>query len=701
MLFRSLGNAAGEDRAAVEQAYALQVLSNLSGCYLAAHPLLGRNPQFAWIQIHDLTEDSACDPAPGTSGENNPAFLRAVSQAQNRHYALLELRARNWLGAAAVDTGDVENTWHIYLGTMRKFWSGDYPASRLYSTMSGLEEVEESTPRVKNALLLQQEAVGALELSQNRGLIPAERLHLAAVAIRAGAASQAQVQMRRAQEELAASDGGKSIRAFLVENENAMTNLYLDRGDLENAAKMLQSAQGHMKGENNSFHGRDYALNRGRLELAMGHPETAESLLRAALLEEERLAVKGGSGSITLAQQDRDLYAVLAGVWLAQGRPGEDVLALWERYRLRILGKSVVACPAKGLACLKPDLTIAIQRLGRSRVLGQIVLFDRVLLYQASAKGVRWISVPSGRENLLANVAPLEHAVSSPATSLDSVNWTARRVGGLLLGALQEPSQETKQLFIEPDPLLGNVPWPAVESGGSPIGLRFDLEEMPSLLLSPRAGVPLSPGSGPLVVGASLSSGQNDPLPEVLDEARAVSRFGQRPNLLIAGQATEAGVTERLRTASAIHFAGHATQQDGATRLMLAPSSDSKPYLDDQLLRRHPPRAARLVVFSACSTGKREEGWNHSMGDIVNTMAALGVPDVVATRWQIDSAAAVPMMDAFYGGLAQGFTVPRALTAARQSLMRDVRYRHPYYWAAYYASGSGTSDLSRIFHAAH
>jgi CHAT domain-containing protein len=57
------------------------------------------------------------------------------------------------------------------------------------------------------------------------------------------------------------------------------------------------------------------------------------------------------------------------------------------------------------------------------------------------------------------------------------------------------------------------------------------------------------------------------------------------------------------------------------------------------------------------------------------------------------------MMDAFYSGLARGLTVPRALTAARQSLIRDARYRHPYYWAAYYASGSGSSDLSQIFQA--
>jgi len=184
-------------------------------------------------------------------------------------------------------------------------------------------------------------------------------------------------------------------------------------------------------------------------------------------------------------------------------------------------------------------------------------------------------------------------------------------------------------------------------------------------------------------------------------------------NLLLAAEATQARVAARLTTASAIHFAGHAAQQDGATRLLLAPRDaahagtgsaganpdrpQDHPYLDSDLLRKHPPRAARLAVFSACSTGRKEEGWNHGMGDIVDTLASLGVPDVVATRWQIDSASAVPMMDAFYGGLYKGLTVPQALTAARQSMANDPRYRHPYYWAAWYASGTGTSNLSSIF----
>lgn len=718
-LFHSLANPAGEDRAQVEQSYALLRNNDIPGCYRAAHLMLGRNPRFAWIQIHALTQSTVCDPAPGTAAENNPAFQRVIGMAHNSRYPLLELRAWNLIGATAVDAGDSEAAWRIYVPVIRRFYSGDYPAIRLYATLSGLEEVEQATPRVHNALLLQREVVGVLELTGSRELIPTERLNLVDAAIRAGSIPEAQQQMRLAQNELAAMGGGKSVQGFLAETETDLANLYLERHDLTSAARLLDSAHGHMAGENNSYHRRDYAVARGRLELALGHPETADSLLHNAILEEEQLAGKPSAESIVLAQQDRDLYAVLAGVWLAEGRSGQDILALWERYRLRILGNSPPPCPDKRLACLRPQLSLALAHLGSGQVLGQIVLFDRLLRYRANPQGVAWTSIPIRKQDALAAAAPLDLAVSSPATPLDSVHRAARRAGDLFLGPVLAPSasrtqsaSDAAQLLLEPDPLLGNLPWPSIETASGPIGINFNLEELPSLLLDSRSSNRAAQPTGkPLIVGASIASGQGQLLPEVLGEERAVARFGNAPNLLLAGQATQPQVAARLATASAIHFAGHAAQQDGATRLLLAPASPShgaastispnndKPWLDSDLLRRHPPRAARLVVFSACSTGKKEEGWNHGMGDIVATLASLGVRDVVATRWQIDSASALPMMDAFYSGLASGLTVPQSLTAARQSLLRDPRYRHPYYWAAWYASGSGNSSLRQIFHA--
>jgi CHAT domain-containing protein/tetratricopeptide (TPR) repeat protein len=703
LLFRQLGNAAGEDRSVVEESYAEQRASKLSDCYRAVHPLLGRNPQFAWIQIQALLEDTLGDPAAGDSGENNPAYLRALNLAHERHYGILELRARNLLWAPAVDAGDAEASWRAYLPTVRRFYAGDYPPTRLYTTLSGLAQVERSTPRIHEAMLLQREVVAVVQLTEGRELVPTERLNLAATAIRAGSIAEAREQIQIAQTELAAMGGGESVRTFLAETETAMANFYLERRELAAAGAMLDAAYGHMAGEQNSYHRRDYAVARGRLELAQGHPQAAESRLREAIVEEERLFGMGGAENIVQAQQDRDLYALLAGVWLAQGRSGLDALALWERYRLRILGSPVSPCP--GLACLQPKLAEALQRLGPSRLLGQIVMLDRLLLYSASAQGVVWTSVPIRRDEVLAAAAPLDRTVTSPATPQDSVDQAARRVGRILLDPLDPSPSQSIQLLIEPDPLLGNLPWPAVETAAGPIGLHFDLEESPSLLLGRRHPPSAAASDRPLVVGASVASGESQLLPEVLDEARAVARFDNDPSLLLGGQATQAQFAAHLATASAIHFAGHATQQDGTTRLLLAPARSlrggppGRPYLDSEMLRNHPPRAARLAVFSGCSTGVKEEGWNHGMGDIVGTLASLGVPDVVATRWQIDSGSAVPLMEAFYGGLARGLTVPQALTAARQTLSRDPRYAHPYYWAAYYASGVGNSTLRQIFHA--
>jgi CHAT domain-containing protein len=250
---------------------------------------------------------------------------------------------------------------------------------------------------------------------------------------------------------------------------------------------------------------------------------------------------------------------------------------------------------------------------------------------------------------------------------------------------------------------LGNLPWPSVATSGGQLGLVANLAESPSLLLEPAHPSGLVNAGRALIVGASMASGEHQILPEVLAEARAVARFDNDPNLLVGDQATEPQVIAHLATASAIHFAGHAERQNGGTHLLLASikgaSGLDAQWLDSEMLRKHPPRAARLAVFSACSSGKKEAGWNHGMGDIVATLESQGVPDVVATRWQIDSGSAVPMMEVFYSGLARGFTVPQALTAARRSMVRDPRYRHPYYWAAWYASGSGTADLSTIFHA--
>ena len=704
-LLRQLGNAAGADRAEVERAYALQRSFTFAKCHEAIESIDAGIRGFSWIEAQAVSLDAGCDTSQGTAAANNPRFVRALRLAQKYRYGLLELRARNMLAGNAVESGNNEASWSMLLETLRMFYSGDYPAIRAATTMGGLASLEESTPRSHLDLLINREALWLFSLTNDLAHIAEQRTSLVRAASRAGSLQEAQNQLAYAKDDL--TQGPHRVIGFQAESEIWMAELYISRRDLQEANAMLDDARNHMAGEDNPVQLRSYAVARGELELALQHPQAAESILRAVILRQENEAAGAGAQNTVFAREDRDLYATLAGVWLQEGRPDLEILALWERYRLRILGLPVKACSGGHLDCLKTQLASIFDRWRQSKaretLVGQIVLRDRVLLYQFDGQRLIWSQQPIHREELLADAASLERVASSPATSQISVDAAARRVGDILFAASQVSLSPDRTLAIESDPLLGNLPWAAVETAEGSIGLRLNLEESPSLLLdrddAKKDGRTLT-ATRPLIVGASMTADGSPLLPEALEEARRVAGESPNPNLLVGNEATEAHVAALMRSASILHFAGHAAQFDGATRLLLAPSgwAADKPYLDSALFLKNPPRAARLVVFSACSSGKREEGWDHGMGDIVDTLASLGVPEVVATRWQIDSASAVPLMDVFYRGLANRLAVPQALTAARQSLARDVRYRHPYYWAAYYASGVGTTDLHEVFH---
>jgi tetratricopeptide (TPR) repeat protein len=700
LLFQSLKIPAGDDRAAIERVYAEQRSFTFARCQRDAESLLAHRGQYIWIQAQAASLAAGCHMSPGSA---SMLFAEAFRIAHEYHYLLLELRVRNGMASWTYQSGDNEDAWRLMLEAIRCFYAGDFAPFRAGTFLASLAMLEEGTPRVHLALLLNREELGLFELAHNAAYTAGVRDQLIGAALRAGSLQEAREQMKIAHSEEAAISDQIFPRGFRAENELELAGLYLDRREFAEASQQLDAALVDLSGSDNWVDIAKYAGERGELDLALGHAEKAEHTLRTAILTEELRARGTGPSYVVSARQDRDLYATLAGVWLAENRSGAEILSLWERYRFRILGKTVPRCGDQRLDCLKTTVKSMLASSFASdsgrRLIGQIVLRDRTLLYRANADQVIWSQCPIRASDLFSAAASLEHVASTPASSQASIDQASYRVGEVLLNGGRLLPNPTQTILLETDPLLGNLPWAAVSIASGPIGLHFDLEELPSLLLEHETRTHTVHGSA-LVVGASLAAGESQSLPEALKEARIVAGDGIDSNLLLAAQATEPHVATHLSSASLIHFAGHAEQYEGRTHLLLAPSgrADDKPYLDESLFRRVPPKAARLVVFSACSTGKREEGWDHGMGDIVDTLASLGVPEVVATRWQIDSASAVPMMDAFYRGLVNGLTVPQALTAARQSLIRDARYKHPYYWAAYYASGVGSTDLREVFH---
>ena len=701
---------AGEGRASVEYLFSLQRGQDFSQCRTFARRL-GAEKQnspyarYPWVVAQAAVTEKVCDSTPETRAAGRALAMSALHLSESEHYRLLTARVHLMLCGDALDSGDDETGERLVMTTLRELYAADTPPVRIANTLAGLAEVEQYTPLTHRNERSDRETVGWLELAGNSTEAAQVRMHLARAEMRIGAMQEAENQLRLAREEGGAKTPGGKSRARFEGAEVLLASSMLERGSLSQASSYLDLAGESFERNTDDWSLRPYVAARGMLELEEKHFISASSILESYLRESEGKDVHRIDPATTaeFAQKDRDLYAELAAVWLAQGRPAESVLALWERFRLRSRGLPIAQCMGGNLDCEESKIVAMRRDLKDNLLIGQILLLDRVLVYRVDHDEVTWTSIPRRKQDVLDAAMTLERAVSSPLTSTETAEQLGAKLSDSLLPKLPATLGPNGFLILEPDPLLKNLSWPVLPTPAGPLGLHYPLAEMRSILavtsereesgFETRAGS--SDPSRSLVVGASTVAEGEPPLPEAIDEAKTVGGFLHAPQLLLGNQANTARVAQLLDSATVFHFAGHAVQTNQGTELLLASASsnDKRPWVDGTFLRQHPPRVCRLAVLSACATGVEESSWNHPLQDIVETLGSLGVPEVVATRWQIGSESAVPFMDDFYRSMAQGNNVAMALTIARRLQFLRPHQNNPYYWGAYYVTC--TESVSR------
>jgi len=136
---------------------------------------------------------------------------------------------------------------------------------------------------------------------------------------------------------------------------------------------------------------------------------------------------------------------------------------------------------------------------------------------------------------------------------------------------------------------------------------------------------------------------------------------------------------------SKLYFAGAQGEVAGSRALM--PGDPNALYARD--MARHPALSGRDLVFAAaCQTGLSgaDPRNDAELLGILRPLTANGNRNVILSLWKVDDSATRDFVGAFYRRLAQG----TGITAAFHGAQGEVRkkYRHPYYWAAFYLSRS-------------
>jgi CHAT domain-containing protein len=95
----------------------------------------------------------------------------------------------------------------------------------------------------------------------------------------------------------------------------------------------------------------------------------------------------------------------------------------------------------------------------------------------------------------------------------------------------------------------------------------------------------------------------------------------------------------------------------------------------------------QLAVFSGCDTQDGPFGTFNEADSPVRVVLLAGVPNVVASRWNVDSVATSEFMGLFYRALLAGGSVAASLSRAQAVLRSQPATAKPYYWAAFNAFG--------------
>jgi CHAT domain-containing protein len=143
-----------------------------------------------------------------------------------------------------------------------------------------------------------------------------------------------------------------------------------------------------------------------------------------------------------------------------------------------------------------------------------------------------------------------------------------------------------------------------------------------------------------------------------------------------------------------VHFATHGLINNQRPQLsgIVLSLVDEQGRSQDGFLRAHDIYNLRfgadLIVLSACRTALGEEVKGEGLVGLTQAFMYAGAPRVVASLWNVQDRATAELMTRFYEKmLKEGMPPAAALRAAQVSMLKQARWKAPYYWAGFLLQG--------------
>lgn len=294
----------------------------------------------------------------------------------------------------------------------------------------------------------------------------------------------------------------------------------------------------------------------------------------------------------------------------------------------------------------------------------------------------------------------------------------ARQLYDLLLKPAEQQLKGKTSVRIVPDGILWDLPFQALAPRDDHYLLEdYAVSYAPSLSVLRQMSVGKNAAGGspsllafgnptmPVEIAANIKTAYRGetlgPLPDAETEVNTLQTIWgtSSSRVFIGGNARKSVFRSEASKYSVIHLATHGILDDNSpmySRLVMA-RSENDPNDDGLLEAREIMQLdlqADLVVLSACQTARGRVGAGEGMIGMSWAFFVAGVPTMVASQWKVDSASTAKLMIDFHKRLRSAGSTPsrnkeNALRQAALSLMKEPRYRHPYFWAGFVLIGKG------------
>jgi CHAT domain-containing protein len=286
-----------------------------------------------------------------------------------------------------------------------------------------------------------------------------------------------------------------------------------------------------------------------------------------------------------------------------------------------------------------------------------------------------------------------------------------RALGRALYESLMKPIfkqlRGIKTIVIVPDALIWTLPFQALINESN----RYLIEEH-ALSYAPSLSVLAEMNKGPRnsisaqsiiafgnpVIGRDEKLNQDlCPLPEAETEVKEIASAvrSRVKEVFVGSTATEKTFKSLAPRYGTIHLATHGIldNRDPLYSHLLLTKTDGDVENDGSLEAREIMNMhlnADLAVLSACETGSGRISPGEGVIGMSWAFFVAGTRSMVVSQWRVNSASTAHLMKNFYQGIARQPNAANKALALRQAslrLLRDSRYRHPFYWAGFVLVG--------------